>query len=638
MITLRKSADRGYADHGWLKSFHSFSFADYYDPRAHGLRQPARHQRGPHRARAPASARTATATWRSSATCSTARSRTRTAWATARPSCPGDVQRMSAGTRRAPQRVQPRAPTTTTHFLQIWIVPNARGIAPGYEQKALRRREKRGRLRLVASPDGRDGSVTIHADASIYAGLFDGAETRRAARSTRSAAPTCTSCAARSTSTASRSHAGDALGSTARAELTIGRRPRCRGAGVRPAVSVLTPVPLPSTSTNEILMNTSLQNAAGPGRAHPARADLRHLPASARSAASPAPSATSQSKGLPLPQLLAALTIADRARRRPGRCCSAFMTRWAALALARLHVCSPLLIFHNFWAVPAEQSDGPADLMFMKNLVDRRRLARARRLRRRRLDRASDAERAPLDSRQRVRRGHRRRVAPPMPVATVAPWIRALKVLSVLPWPDWLRWRCFFGGWVGYAHFARRRAEAQPSVLAATNRVRRHWMLQTTYREVRVIDGVVIQNLSTSPSFFASTTILIIGGLLAVLGTTEKASELVREIPFAARTSVLVFDLKLMLLLGDLRLRVLPLHLVDAAVHASARCWSRRRRRPSSSSERRAVARGLRRPGRPRRRHWPPRPSTTGCAPTTSRSPRSAGSSRRWCSCSRPRA
>ena len=87
-------------------------------------------------------------------------------------------------------------------------------------------------------------------------------------------------------------------------------------------------------------------------------------------------------------------------------------------------------------------------------------------------------------------------------------------------------------------------------MLAATNRVRRQWMLQTTYREVRVVDGVVIQNLSTSPSFFASTTILIIGGLLAVLGTADKASELVRELPFAARTSALVFDLKLLLLLA----------------------------------------------------------------------------------------
>ncbi|MDH5541234.1 MAG: DUF599 domain-containing protein, partial [Rhizobacter sp.] len=78
----------------------------------------------------------------------------------------------------------------------------------------------------------------------------------------------------------------------------------------------------------------------------------------------------------------------------------------------------------------------------------------------------------------------------------------------------------------------------------------RQWMLQTTYREVRVVDAVVMQNLSSSPSFFASTTILIIGGLLAVLGTTEKASEFVRDLPFAAQTSVLVFDLKLLLLLG----------------------------------------------------------------------------------------
>jgi uncharacterized membrane protein len=73
-------------------------------------------------------------------------------------------------------------------------------------------------------------------------------------------------------------------------------------------------------------------------------------------------------------------------------------------------------------------------------------------------------------------------------------------------------------------------------------------MMQTTYRDVRVVDGTVIQNLSTSPSFFASTTILIIGGLLAVLGTTDKASELVRELPFTARTSALIFDLKLALL------------------------------------------------------------------------------------------
>jgi uncharacterized membrane protein len=126
----------------------------------------------------------------------------------------------------------------------------------------------------------------------------------------------------------------------------------------------------------------------------------------------------------------------------------------------------------------------------------------------------------------------------------------AFKVLGLLPWTDWAAVLLFFAGWVGYAVFAKRRSTLQPSLLDTTNHIRRQWMLQSTYREVRVVDGIVIQSLSSSPSFFASTTILIIGGLLAVLGTTEKASELVREIPFAARTSVLVFDLKIVLLLG----------------------------------------------------------------------------------------
>ncbi|MEO8058895.1 MAG: DUF599 domain-containing protein [Burkholderiales bacterium] len=123
------------------------------------------------------------------------------------------------------------------------------------------------------------------------------------------------------------------------------------------------------------------------------------------------------------------------------------------------------------------------------------------------------------------------------------------KVLTLLPWIDWAAVVVFFGSWAGYAHFARQRADSHRSVLGTTNAVRREWMLQATYREVRVIDGVVIQNLSTSPSFFASTTILIIGGLLAVLGT-DKANELVRDLPFAARTTTLIFDLKLILLLG----------------------------------------------------------------------------------------
>jgi uncharacterized membrane protein len=121
-------------------------------------------------------------------------------------------------------------------------------------------------------------------------------------------------------------------------------------------------------------------------------------------------------------------------------------------------------------------------------------------------------------------------------------------LIAVLPWLDWLAMAVFFAAWAGYARFARLQAARTPSLLASTNHVRREWMLAVTQRENRVLDGVVVQNLSVSPSFFASTTLLIIGGLLAMLGTTERASELVREIPFAARTTELVFDLKVVLL------------------------------------------------------------------------------------------
>ncbi len=120
----------------------------------------------------------------------------------------------------------------------------------------------------------------------------------------------------------------------------------------------------------------------------------------------------------------------------------------------------------------------------------------------------------------------------------------------VLPWPDWVALALFFVAWAGYARFAHLRANTKPSLLALTNRERTRWMLQATWRDTRVIDGSVVQTLSASPSFFASTTILIIGGLLAVLSTTEKASDIVREIPFAARTSLLVFDLKVVLMLA----------------------------------------------------------------------------------------
>jgi len=113
---------------------------------------------------------------------------------------------------------------------------------------------------------------------------------------------------------------------------------------------------------------------------------------------------------------------------------------------------------------------------------------------------------------------------------------------------DWLALVWFFSCWIGYAAFARRRAQRGGSLLAVTNRYRRLWILQATARDNRVIDGVVVQNLSTSPSFFASTAILIVGGLLAALSATEEAAKLVAEIPFAARTTALVFDLKLFVL------------------------------------------------------------------------------------------
>jgi uncharacterized membrane protein len=124
-----------------------------------------------------------------------------------------------------------------------------------------------------------------------------------------------------------------------------------------------------------------------------------------------------------------------------------------------------------------------------------------------------------------------------------------VRIVSLLPVFDWIALLVFAVAWAGYTHFARRVTGRRDSVLAVTNGIRRQWMLQATYREVRVIDGVVIQALSTSPSFFASTTILIIGGLLAVLGT-DKATELVRDLPFAARTSTLIFDVKVILLLA----------------------------------------------------------------------------------------
>ncbi len=111
------------------------------------------------------------------------------------------------------------------------------------------------------------------------------------------------------------------------------------------------------------------------------------------------------------------------------------------------------------------------------------------------------------------------------------------QLLTALPLLDWAALGLYFLTWVAYAHFSKHHAEGQGSLLAITNRVRRQWMLQLTYREMRVLDGAVSQALLSSPSFFASTTILIIGGLLAALGASEQTSAMVLELPFTVKTS-----------------------------------------------------------------------------------------------------
>jgi quercetin 2,3-dioxygenase len=175
MMTVRSASARGHAQHGWLDSYHSFSFADYYDPAWMGwgnLRVINEDRIAPgtgfgthgHRDMEIVSYVLSGALAHQDSMGN----------GTSIP--PGDVQRMSAGSGVRHSEYN-HAPDATTHFLQIWIEPNERGIAPGYEQKSFAEADKRGALRLVASPDGDQGSVTLHADARIYSGLFDGSET-----------------------------------------------------------------------------------------------------------------------------------------------------------------------------------------------------------------------------------------------------------------------------------------------------------------------------------------------------------------------------------------------------------------------------------------------------------------------------
>ncbi len=174
MITLRKSQERGYADHGWLKSFHSFSFAGYYDPAYMGWGN----LRVINEDRIAPGTGFGTHGHRDMEIVSYVLSGNlahKDSMGNVKGIPPGDVQRMSAGTGVMHSEFN-HAPNQQTHFLQIWIEPNARGVTPSYEQKRFGDDEKRGRLRLVASPDAAKGSVKLHADASIYAGLLDGAD------------------------------------------------------------------------------------------------------------------------------------------------------------------------------------------------------------------------------------------------------------------------------------------------------------------------------------------------------------------------------------------------------------------------------------------------------------------------------
>jgi redox-sensitive bicupin YhaK (pirin superfamily) len=174
MITIRKSADRGRADHGWLDSRHTFSFADYHDPEQMGFRT----LRVINEDRVEAGQGFGTHPHRDMEIISYVLEGAlehKDSMGTASVIRPGEVQRMTAGTgvlhsEYNPSRKEP------VHFLQIWILPEKRNLKPGYEQKAYPDAERKDRLRLVASRDGRDGSLTIHQDAELYTTLLSRGE------------------------------------------------------------------------------------------------------------------------------------------------------------------------------------------------------------------------------------------------------------------------------------------------------------------------------------------------------------------------------------------------------------------------------------------------------------------------------
>lgn len=174
MITLRKSQDRGYADHGWLKSYHSFSFAGYHDAEqmAWGNLRVINEDRI-----APGTG-FGTHGHRDMEIISYVLSGNlahKDSMGNVKGIPPGDVQRMSAGKGVMHSEFN-HAQGQETHFLQIWIEPNVSGIAPSYEQMSVQIADKQGQLKLIAAPQGEGASVSIHADARLYAGLLDGSE------------------------------------------------------------------------------------------------------------------------------------------------------------------------------------------------------------------------------------------------------------------------------------------------------------------------------------------------------------------------------------------------------------------------------------------------------------------------------
>ena len=172
MITIRKAADRGHADHGWLDTYHTFSFADYHDPEFMGFRA----LRVINEDRVEAGRGFGTHGHRDMEIISLVLEGSlahRDSMGTGSVIKPGDVQRMSAGSGVLHSEMN-ASESEPVHFLQIWILPKARGLQPEYEQKNFAPADRQGRLRLVASPDGAEGSVTIHQDVRLYSALLDG--------------------------------------------------------------------------------------------------------------------------------------------------------------------------------------------------------------------------------------------------------------------------------------------------------------------------------------------------------------------------------------------------------------------------------------------------------------------------------